>query len=875
MRFVHPELLPWLNAGAVVLTPDSLLASVIARQYAEHQLSAGRRSWAQPGILSLNAWMQQTWRDARLRLPHLPLLLSGPQEQMLWQQAIQNSGVQVLTPTATARNAMAAARFVADWQLPLRHPSWDDEEDASQFRAWFLEVRSACKKNEWLLGCNLMGSIAESAVHVALPKRVILAGFEDRPRALAQFAAGLADRGTHVQFSEPLRESADLLSISCDDKENELDIAARWARARLAEQPQSSIALLVQNLRQDQALVERSLRDVLLPASVLAPLAGRGADVQSPFHLQCGVPLLQHPVAGAALSLLEFIRPLAPITAVTAFLSSPFFAGARDERHARAAADARLRRYRETEVSLRMIESASAECAKLKERWPRIRAVLARVPAVAEPPEWGQLWRRLLDAAGWPGDAGLSTLEKEAADQWQNVLSSFDQLALTGPAFSAAEALVHLRSLASADGPVRGDLHSPVQVLDPEDAAALRFDHSWLVGASELEWPPGTFAPAFIPFALQRAENLKTATAGGRREAAQKLSDNVRRSAANVVVSFSSPDASDAKCSLFFSGARQVTSGDLHVWEGLKVLDQLKRVDLEIVDDTQGPPLPAGITAGGGTHLLKSQSACPFQAFVRWRLHAEGIEESVFSFDARDRGNFLHKALANVWRAIETSERLRSLPPDDLESLVSEAVKQSLDSDPVNSTFRSQLREAEQHRLTAVVIEWLKLECGRPGEFRPRDIEKKFEFQLSRLPLTVRVDRIDETPDGRLIVIDYKSGRADRKNLDSDRPQEPQLLVYAAMEANDVDGLYFGRVRRGESGASGYGRVAHFGDKKELVEISWKGQLSQWTAAVTRLAQEFESGRAPVAPAKGACDYCAIKPICRIEEIRAEAGDSE
>jgi ATP-dependent helicase/DNAse subunit B len=281
------------------------------------------------------------------------------------------------------------------------------------------------------------------------------------------------------------------------------------------------------------------------------------------------------------------------------------------------------------------------------------------------------------------------------------------------------------------------------------------------------------------------------------------------------------------------------------------------------------------VVASGGTHLLKSQSACPFQAFVRWRLNAEGIEESVFSFDARDRGNFLHKALANVWRAIETSQRLRNLAPQELEALVSEAVSQSLASNPVNSTFRAQLREAEQHRLTAVVMEWLKLECARPGEFRPRDIEKKFEFQLSRLPLSVRVDRIDETQDGRLVVIDYKSGRADRKNLDSDRPQEPQLLAYAAMEGNKVDGLYFGRVRRGESGASGYGRVAHFGDKKELVETSWETQLAQWRQAVTHLAHEFESGRAPVAPGKGACDYCGIKPVCRIEEIRSDSGEFE
>ncbi len=110
----------------------------------------------------------------------------------------------------------------------------------------------------------------------------------------------------------------------------------------------------------------------------------------------------------------------------------------------------------------------------------------------------------------------------------------------------------------------------------------------------------------------------------------------------------------------------------------------------------------------------------------------------------------------------------------------------------------------------------------------------------------------------------------DRRNLDDERPKEPQLLVYAAMLGDSVDGLYFASVRRDEGGASGYGRVAHFGDKKELSGVEWKQQLAEWAATVTRLAQEFESGRAPVTPSKGACQYCEIKPICRIEESRGD-----
>jgi ATP-dependent helicase/nuclease subunit B len=875
MRFVHPDLLASLEAGAVVVTPTSLLAAAIQRQYAEQQLSAGRRGWLQPGIFSLNAWLQQLWRDARFRgTRELPILLSGAQEQMLWERAIEQSGVRVLARSATARNAMMAARFVTDWHLPLAHPSWDEEEDTSQFRRWFLHVREECKENEWLLGCDLAGHIAGPAAHVAFPKRVVFAGFYERSQAFVRLTTAISDARSDVTFAEALQPSASLLGIHCADLEDELDAAARWTRARLEAQPKSSIAIFVQNLRQNRAAVERIVRGVLQPTGIFEALSSGGSGLQSPFHIHCGIPLARHPVIASALSFLEFTRPLIPSGSVTAFLCSPFFAGAHDERKGRAMVDARLRRLRETELSLRAVEGYSAECPQLNECWSRIRAALTRLPvAEAEAADWGRVWRRLLGAAGWPGSVPLSALEKEAVRQWQQVLSSFDQLGLTASAFSLQEALAHLRSLASADGPASGDMHSPVQILEPQDAASLQFDYAWLVGASELEWPPLAFAPAFIPFSLQRSENLGTATASGRREAARYLSENVRRSAKNVVVSFSSSDASDAKCSPFFSGARYLTREELHVWQGRTVLEQLERAETEVVDDTQGPALPAGVATPGGTHLLKSQSACPFQAFARWRLNAEGLEEGVFSFDARDRGDFLHRALANVWRVIETSARLRGMPAAEIESIVSDAVTQSLSSDPVDTTFRVQLRQAESDRLIAIILEWLNRESARPGEFRPRDIEENFAFTLSGLPLRVRADRIDELPDGRLVVIDYKSARVDQRHLDTGRPREPQLLVYAAMLGEAVDGLYFASVRRDEGGASGYGRIAHFGDKKEVGRLAWEKQLREWAATVTRLAEAFESGRAPVSPSKGACQYCKVKPICRIEENRSDAAE--
>jgi ATP-dependent helicase/nuclease subunit B len=879
MRFIHPDLLASIEAGAVVLTPNALVSAALQRQYAKQQLSARRLTWPQPGIFSVNAWFQQLWRDARLRSSgELPLLLTSAQEQMLWERVIRSSGVQVLGVGATARNAMNAARFTAEWRLPLSHPSWDEEEDTRHFRHWLVEVRELCRNSGWLPGFDLISRVSEPTSLLRFPSRVIFAGFDEPSRAISSFAEAMQGLGTKVEFVQSWRSPGGLISVACADIEDELELAARWARARLEEEPQASIAIFAQNLRHTRSTVDRIFREILRPASVLDSISASEATLESPFYVHGGPPLAQHPVIASALALLEFAAPFIPSIAVTAFLCSPFFAGAKEERHQRALADARLRGLRETELPLRTIEAYTANCPALRNRWPRIRSVLSRVHKTEmEAAEWSRLWRELLTAAGWPADPeSLSPLEKEAVQQWHDILSGFDQLGLTAGSFSFREALTQLHSLSTADGRAAGDLSSPIQVLEPQSASSLCFDYVWLTGASELEWPPLSFAPSFIPFSVQKAEGLETASPDGRTRAARRLSENVMRSAKQVVVSFSSSDASAAECSPLFSNSLRINREDLHVWRGRRVLEQVERGSMEIVDDTHGPRYESNGPAPGGTHLLKSQSACPFQAFARWRLNAESLEEGVFSFDARDRGDFLHKALDAVWRAIGSSEQLRSMTADALRHVVVASVEKALSSDPVRTTFRQRLREAESERLVAVILDWLALEARRRGEFTPRAIEENSEFTLSGLTLKIRADRIDELPDKKLVVIDYKSGKVDRRNLDNERPREPQLLVYAAKHGKDIDGLYFASVRRHEGGACGYGRVAHFESEKKNEPLNWDRQLDEWTATVTRLAQEFESGAAPVHPAKGACDYCGIKPICRIQENgRDDAGDVE
>ena len=48
---------------------------------------------------------------------------------------------------------------------------------------------------------------------------------------------------------------------------------------------------------------------------------------------------------------------------------------------------------------------------------------------------------------------------------------------------------------------------------------------------------------------------------------------------------------------------------------------------------------------------------------------------------------------------------------------------------------------------------------------------------------------------------------------------------------------------------------------------------AHWRAVVEGLAGEFRTGRAVVDPQKGACDWCELVPLCRLEQGDEDEGE--
>jgi ATP-dependent helicase/nuclease subunit B len=483
--------------------------------------------------------------------------------------------------------------------------------------------------------------------------------------------------------------------------------------------------------------------------------------------------------------------------------------------------------------------------------------------------EWSDRFGDLLNALGWPGDSLLSASEQKAVEGWKLALSDLAALDFVSGPVPFEIALGKLRRiLLSNSGAETGNWSSPVQILDADDAFGLAFDSAFIAGLSEETWLLPQPLNPFLPAQLQRLFHVSGSAPDDLENERYRKAESLFAVAPLIVGSYSGRLAALAKS---FSAK---SSRALALWAGRSPLESFPPVSLgPALTDDQAPPFESMEAASGGVSIMKSQSLCPFRAFAEYRLQAQRPEDACFGLDARDRGGYLHKALENVWKVLQTSARLRSTDPQRLQAIVQQAVQQAV-HDGEGGPFHQVINRTERERLEALILQWFsEFESTRRTPFSVEQVEEKRSVEIAGLHLRLRVDRIDRLEDGTVLLLDYKSGKLSEKDLLGERPSEPQLLVYAAAVDEPVDGIFIAQVRARELKVIGAAAHDHFPGPKRS-KLNWEEMRDSSRHNLKAIAAEFMAGDAVVDPKPGACTYCNLKPLCRIEE-RGQAREDE
>jgi probable DNA repair protein len=878
-----------LKAGATLVTASQRLARHLAARYGAAQQAQGAPVWEAPDILPWHQWLERFWLESfGLLDADMPqLLLSDFQEQTLWEEVIRATDSEpLLQVPAAARSAREAWQLMHAWKLSIPRSQESASEDVSAFACWTKAYTQRSTDGNWLDSARLPDAVRDAlaAGRLAPPRSLILAGFDELTPQQDALLTAMRAAGVTVTPLAPADQATRTARVGYDDRRAEIHAAAAWARAAL-ESGQTRIGVVVPDLSVQRASIVRLFDEALLPAALLP-----GADVVRPYNVSLGEPLAAWPVIHGALLVLEFGTGSLSVARLGTLLRSPFLGGATSEASARAQLDALLRQEGEETVSISaLLRRAQTELAKPQSAAPQLHAQLRvwrdNIPARSKklaPSAWSEQFATLLKLAGWPGDSPLASESHQAVMAWRELLAAFAAQDVVSAQGNYAEALAALRRMAGERVFQPQTPAASVQVLGLLEASGLDFDSLWVMGLDDESWPPSPRPNPFLPLDLQRKRGLPHASAERELEFARRLTERLAASAANVVFSYPlNSDDEQRRASPLLQVFPELLPSDFPAPHPGIASRLFAARDIETLSDEQAPALAPGSVVKGGTRLFQYQAACPFRAFASLRLDARTPEEPEPGLDAKARGMLLHAALEALWNTLGSHAALCGMAEDSLMYAIGTAVNGALEelARDRSQTLTGRFREIETRRLTRLLRAWLEQEKAR-APFKVVAAEQKTTIKLGGLVVEGRMDRVDELEDGTRVILDYKSGKTSIQSWEGERPDEPQLPLYAIdmRQRQPVAAALFAQLRAGELGFKGL--AARTGIAPEVkpagdTEAIWQAQLDAWQTTLTTLAEAYRAGDARVDPKKfpQTCEHCGLQALCRVHERHPQEVD--
>ncbi|CAM5436591.1 PD-(D/E)XK nuclease family protein [Eoetvoesiella caeni] len=864
------------STATLVLTVNNRYARRILADLSV-QLDAQRQVMSLPDIVPLSAWLQQA--SDQLSFIADSGLASHTVDafgaRCLWQKVILEAEPDrvLLDVGLAARLAQDADRLASEWQLQV--PPEMETSDYQRFKVWRQAYRQSLQSmdaEDSVLGFE---RVHEAIAQGVLPfhfQHLVLAGFNELAPRLSGLVQALLGQGVSVHaLRADEQPAAALQRIQASDPDTEWRLAAHWAQTQLRANPGGRYAIVAASLESDVVLAHRVLREAL---------RGTEHEPALPYNVAVARPLADWPLVRAALAWLRLLHTLLrrkqcePKLAGEALLAGGCVAHAA-EAAGRALIDAAWRRKAVVSVSKGRFEEQLAQWTpRLAQAWSDCLAMAAdwRDGALDA---WVQRFRSVLQALGFPGEA---MLDSHAYQVVETLDRAFDRLArqsavLGSVDFGQAVALLARLARETPFQPQR----DPAARLDVQgflEAEGGRWDGVWILGLTDEVLPASPKPNPLIPLAALRQADAPRATPERELKWAQDLYGALLRCAPQVWVSHA-----------LHEGERELRPSpcieNLAAGEAPPLPSPSQPCELEFLRDEQGPPLAQGSQTRGGIAVIDTQARNPLWAFVKYRLGASELADYAVLSDQNARGLFLHEAIEFVWRSVDSQEALaRQHASGELLSLAEQAIQNSAEQHLRD--YSPVLRELEVERARVVLESWFELELKRQP-FAIEGVERSFQWTHGALDLTLRLDRIDKLDDGRLAVIDYKTGGGNidpKSNWMRTRPIGLQLPFYASVLAREdarVGALVLARLhaRKVEvkglaDGDYGLEGLAALDDWPEFAGRSWQQLMADWRHTIEGLAQEYSQGVA-VNRSLRADDikYCDTLPFLRLnEEVR-------
>lgn len=829
-----------IDPSTLIVTANNRLTRFLTEYWQKNTVNPHKVT-IYPAIMPWSKWINTLATQSYYLGKTSRMLATERQIAFLWQEALNQQAIRmhpiIIDPLQNAYTNLK------HWKLSFSLLKQGDHPD----HVFFLQVANDFQSLCHTYHLQTEAEYLQDFTHVnslEVAKHIFLVGFSEITPLQQAFIAHLVAMGITIEWitlRNPVRKECYFIY---PDPDQELAAMAQWSFTTGDDENPLPILCIVPDLqeRREQVIYHMSAMQPHYPTKRSYNIAG-------------GKPLSDYPMIQILLNTLKLhVHSLSTIH-FCYWLSSPYLIGADNELDKRRliADQVKQTMYQPIDYALFQTIIEQSDCSFLKTciqlPWDRTESSTIS--------DYLGRFDLLINTYCAMKQRDVSHLEYQLLKKWDEVVTQCQELAVFNQRCKPIVALEWLEKLCQQTLFQVESEDNRIQVLGLLEAVGMPAQTAWITSLSDTVLPMPARANPFLPYLLQQKYQLPHATADKQLAYAKQLRTLWQQTYSTIHYSMAQDISLHTRPSRLLNDLPQ----DKEQFDYIAYYMSHQPVVRYLRDDTYGLPFK-GDQVSGGASVLKTQSACPFKAYIRYRLNTKGLHIPHLGYNALEKGNIVHTLLEKFWRVYKNKEQLCTLSTPVIEKTLEQLYK-TMDK----QVFKQPtiIQKLEQRRSVNLATTWLNYEKMRPA-FSIEAVEATCHYTINGIKFELRMDRIDQLNDESKLVIDYKisSQRFSAHQWQPPRMKEPQMPMYALALGDDCRAITFATIHLKHQQFNG------ISDTKTAIDgidaVDWSNHMDQWESDIHDLVQAFQSGYSAIDPkSPTTCRHCDYKAICRIK----------
>ena len=787
----YQKIIQNINKNTIVITSSSNLAIDLKEQYTLDKLSKLAQAWDTPKIYYWQDWLKFSFLNSNKKNEYT--LLNDITALNLIEKCInENLSNPLIKNQNLASHFFENMQKICDWCIPLSEIEKNSHtQEEVLFLKTLISYTEKLKIAKWIDKTTLPNHFIKYKNNFISSKsnieNYIFTGFT----TIIPIIELLSDQLSllcKIDFIDNLYSQVNIKKIKFDNLEAEFKAAGKWARDLVLENPRKKIGIVFNN-KDICKKTELIFNESFFPGWQTQL---NGSTKHAKFKNSKSINDI--PYIYQTFILVSWYGQAIPSKDISILLRSIYFQ--RNSSKGAYSLDQKIKKLPEKNWKINEILSILNPDAdqdeliilNILEDFLPMDELGSMTKSIRN---WTDIINSNLKTMNWFCVSDNSDDIHLIKGEWFGLLREIERTSNVYKKISFSLFLNLMKSLAERMKFNQTSAFQNIKLISYDDVNGMIFDNLWLTGLDNQQWPNKRKLQYFIASDLVKKYGMPDSSPENSVTSQSLLLKCLSSSASDVILSYS-----EFKDEMRLDFTNLLSDEDEGFSDGEDpgwFYDHCCNSNESIITiEEKLPKVEKLEKLKGGTSTIQLYSKDPFSSFASGRLKIVQPTEYSYGLTPLMKGTLIHNAIATLFSERPSSNDLKQWTTEQRKKNVSIAIDSSYKR--ISDYFKEGLAESiknHEKRKSEIILHNLIDFFVNQSDHTIHSIEENMNIIHANLLLNLKVDRVNKSLDGKLHIIDFKTGNKIKILDNKGNIKSSQLFVYAAAIKTNIESISY------------------------------------------------------------------------------------